>query len=153
MHENNVRIIQLEAMHVASAHGFGTEPEGIAWDKILGFVTEKGLKDVPDTRYYGFNNPNPAAGSPNYGYEQWVTIRQDIGVTDDVEVKDFSGGLYAVMRCKGIDNIGKTWQQLVGWAESSSYQRAHHQWLEEVLTPPPIAAEDVILDLHMPIAK
>ena len=42
MSENKVRIITLEPMHVASAHGFGPEPEGIAWDKTLSFVEEKG---------------------------------------------------------------------------------------------------------------
>lgn len=153
MSENKVRIITLEPMRVASAHGFGTEPEGIAWDKTLAFVEEKGLKDVEDTRYFGFNNPNPSTGSPNYGYEQWVTIAPDVEATTDVEIKDFPGGLYAVVRCEGVENIGKAWQQLTGWAENSSYKRSHHQWLEEVLTPPPTPESEFVLDLYMPIAK
>ena len=153
MSENKVRIITLEPMHVASAHGFGPEPEGIAWDKILAFVEEKGLNEVEGTRYFGFNNPNPAAGSPNYGYEQWVTIAPDVEATADVEIKDFTGGLYAVLRCEGVENIGAMWQELVAWSENSSYRRGTHQWLEEVLTPPPTPENEFVLDLYMPIVK
>lgn len=159
MSENKVRIITLEPMHVASAHGFGTEPEGIAWDKILAFVEEKGLTSVEGTRYFGFNNPNPSATSPNYGYEQWVTIAPEVKATTDVdaaadiEIKDFPGGLYAVVRCKGIENIGKAWQQLTGWVENSGYKRSHHQWLEEMLTLPSTPESEFVLDLYMPIAE
>ena len=35
MSELDVRIVKLEPMRVASAHGFGTNPEEQAWDKIL----------------------------------------------------------------------------------------------------------------------
>ena len=153
MGKNKVRIITLAPMRVASAHGFGPEPEGIAWDKTLAFVEEKGVKDVEGTRYFGFNNPNPSPGSPNYGYEQWVTIAPDVETTADIEIKNFEGGLYAVLRCKGVENIGQTWQELMAWAENSSYQRSHHQWLEEVLTPPPTPEKEFVLDLYMPIVK
>jgi DNA gyrase inhibitor GyrI len=152
MSENDVHIITLEPIHVASAHGFGTEPENIAWEKILAFVEEKGLKDAAGTRYFGFNNPNPSPGSPNYGYEQWVTIAANVEASGDIEIKDFAGGLYAVMRCKGIENIGDIWQQLAAWLEQSSYRRGTHQWLEEGLTPPPMPIDEIILDLYMPIA-
>ncbi len=153
MEKIDVRIVKLEQMHVASTHGFGTEPESIAWEKILAFVAEKKLANVAGTRYFGFNNPNPSAGSPNYGYEQWVTIAPDIEATADIEIKDFAGGLYAVTRCKGVENIGKTWQQLVGWAENSKYRRSHHQWLEEAVGPIPPQEDTIVLDLYMPIAE
>ncbi len=153
MNEHDVRIVNLESMHIAAAIGFGHEPEGIAWDKILAFVSANNLTDKKNTRYFGFNNPNPSAGSPNYGYEQWVTVPQGTVGTDDVEIKDFSGGLYAVLRCQGIDNIGHSWQQLVSWAENSQYHQGHHQWLEEVLTPPPTPEADFVLDLYMPITE
>jgi DNA gyrase inhibitor GyrI len=153
MSENNVRIVSLEPIHVAAAHGFGPEPENIAWEKIRAFVEEKGLRNVEGTRYFGFNNPNPSPGSPNYGYEQWVTIAADVEANDDVEIKDFAGGLYAVLRCKGIENIGNAWQQLVAWLEQSHYRRGSHQWLEEGLTPPPTPFDEIVLDLYMPIAE
>ncbi len=153
MSKNDVRILTLEPMHIASAHGFGSEPEGIAWDKILAFVEEKGVKDGDGTRYFGFNNPNPSPGSPNYGYEQWVTIAPEVEATADTEIKDFPGGMYAVLRCEGIENIGKVWQDLMAWSETSPYRRGKHQWLEEVLTPPPTPFDKFILDLYLPIAE
>lgn len=153
MSENEVRIIMLEPMRVASVHGFGKEPERIAWDKIMAFVEENGLRNVAGARFFGFNNPNPSPGSPNYGYEQWVTIGSAVGATPDVAIKNFSGGLYAVMRCQGVANIGRTWQQLVGWVENSRYRHGSHPCLEEVLTPPPTPEEAFLLDLFTPIAK
>lgn len=153
MKNSDVRIIKLDPLHVAAVLGFGTEPERLAWGKIMAFVEAKNLTDVPGTRYFGFNNPNPSAGSPNYGYEQWVTIAPDVEALADVEIKDFSGGLYAVTRCQGVANISKTWQELVSWAENSPYQRAHHQWLEEAVGPVPPEDDTIVLDLYMPIAE
>ncbi|MFO7679889.1 MAG: GyrI-like domain-containing protein [Chloroflexota bacterium] len=150
MSKNEVRIVKLEPMRVASVHGFGPEPEGIAWDKVMAFVAEKGLSNG---RYFGFNNPNPAPGSPNYGYEQWVTVGPEVEAAGDAEIKEFGGGLYAVMRCQGVQNIPGAWKDLVGWAESSPYRRSNHQWLEEVLTPPPTPVEEFVLDLYLPIAN
>ena len=49
MDKNDVRIVKLEQMHVASAHGFGTAPESIAWEKILAFVAEKYLTNGAGT--------------------------------------------------------------------------------------------------------
>ena len=148
MSKNDVRIVKLEPLRVAAVHGFGPEPEGIAWDKMMAFVAANNLTGV---RYFGFNNPNPAPGSPNYGYEQWVTVGPEVEASGDVAIKAFGGGLYAVMRCQGVQNIQGAWQELVGWAESSPYRRSNHQWLEEVLTPPPTPFEEFVLDLYLPI--
>ena len=38
MSELDVRIIEIEPMRVASAHGFGEQPEIIAWEKILAWA-------------------------------------------------------------------------------------------------------------------
>jgi len=153
MNETDVRIVQLEPLRVAAAHGFGAAPEMIAWEKIMAFVDANGLRERPGTRYFGFNNPNPSPGSPHYGYEQWVTAPEGVTGSGEVEIKAFGGGLYAVLRCTGIAQIGETWQQLVAWAEKSAHRRAHHQWLEEALTPPPVAEEAFVLDLYLPVAS
>jgi len=149
MNKNDVRIVKLEPLRVAAVHGFGPEPEGIAWDKLLSFVAENSLTEG---RYFGFNNPSPAPGSPNYGYEQWITVGPEIEASGDAEIKEFGGGLYAVMRCRGVENIPGAWKELVGWAENSSYRRSNHQWLEEALTPPPTPSGEFVLDLYLPIA-
>jgi DNA gyrase inhibitor GyrI len=158
MSENNVRIVTLPACRVAASYGFGSGPEGIAWEKLHDFVKSKGLdNDGQEHRYLGFNNPSPTPGSPNYGYEQWVTIGAETPAQGEAKIKEFGGGLYAVAHCR-LDVIGDVWQQLVAWRESSPYRHGNHQWLEEALTPPitgsgEIIPEEIELDLYLPIAQ
>jgi AraC family transcriptional regulator len=161
----DVRIVRLEPLHVASAHGFGEGPEGLAWDRILTWAGEAGLLESLDAhRFFGFNNPDPAPGSPNYGYEQWITVGPEVAGAEGITIKDFPGGLYAVARCQGIPRITDVWRQLVAWREASPYAPAYHQWLEECLTPAlnltpdgkpageAMPLDQIVMDLYMPIA-
>jgi AraC family transcriptional regulator len=152
MTELDVRIVKLEPMLVASAYGFGESPEGVAWDNMLAWAKGKGLLEKP-YRNFGFNNPNPSPGSPRYGYEIWITVQPDVEPGEGIRVLDFNGGLYAVARCEGLQNIGDVWRALATWREDSRYQKAYHQWLEELLTPPDVPFEDYIFDLYLPIAE
>jgi DNA gyrase inhibitor GyrI len=154
MSEFEVQIVHLEPMRVASAHGFGESPETQAWDKILAFARAKGL-DPSQARFFGFNNPNPSPGSPNYGYDQWMTVGPDVEGQGDVQIIDFAGGLYAVARCNGLSHIGEDWKQLVLWFEDSPYKMPPHycQCLEELLTPPDVPYEEYIFDLYLPIIE
>ena len=43
MSEIEVRIIKLEPMRMLSSYGYGSNPESIAWDKLIAFCLEKGL--------------------------------------------------------------------------------------------------------------
>lgn len=148
----DVKIVLLPKLRVASAHGFGASPEEAAWDKLSVWAKEKELWDKEGVRFFGFNNPNPSPGSPNYGYEQWMTVGPDIKVSGEIKIKNFEGGLYAVTRCK-LPQIGETWQELVQWCESSTYTLANHQWLEEGLTPYPTPFDEVVMDIYLPIAE
>ncbi|MCD6286478.1 MAG: GyrI-like domain-containing protein [Anaerolineae bacterium] len=150
MKDLEVRIVDLAPMRVACAHGFGESPEGVAEEKMQVFISQKGLTD---TQHFGFNNPNPSPGSPNYGYDIWVTVGTDVEGTDEIEIKTFEGGLYAVTRFEGLQNIGAVWQGLVNWRDESLYKEAHHQWLEALLTSPDVATEEYVFDLYLPIAK
>jgi DNA gyrase inhibitor GyrI len=156
MNELQVRIARLEPMRVASVHGFGEGPEQQAWAKLTAWAGPKGLFDDPEQhRIFGFNNPNPSPGSPNYGYEFWIAVGPDVESEGEVKVKDFAGGLYAVARCQGAENITPTWKRLVAWLEDSPHKRAHHQWLEEHLGPvnTPLDENALLLDLYAPIAS
>ena len=152
MNQLEVRIVRLEPMRVASAHGFGSQPETIAWSKILAFAKSKGILDnLSAHRFFGFNNPNPSPGSPNYGYEQWMTVGPDVTPEGDIRIQDFAGGLYVVTRCK-LPNIGAAWRQLVEWCEDSEYTWIMTiQWLEDSITPIDTPFEDVVMDLYLPI--
>ncbi len=138
----NVRIVRLEPFRAAKALGFGGSPEVLAWEKLMSWAQAQGLlEDLSARRFFGFNNPNPAPGSPNYGYEQWITLPQapEAGSQPDrapgIEMVDFPGGLYAVARCQGVEAIFPTWQALVSWVEDSPYKMGERECLEECLTP------------------
>lgn len=149
-----VRIVQLEAMRVASTHAYGPSPEHAAWDKMQAWAEPKGLlMNWEPLEIYGFNNPSPSPGSPNYGYEFWLAVEPRVEPEGKVEIKDFNGGLYAVARCQGTESLGRTWQRLVVWVESSRYQTAHHQWLEKHLTPMDLPEDQFIFDLYLPVAE
>ena len=156
MSELQVRIVHLEPMRVARVHGFGESPEHQAWEKLNSWAKPKGLlDDLQLHRIFGFNNPNPSPGSPNYGYEFWISVGPEVEPEGEVTIQNFSGGLYAVAKCEGVGNIGETWHQLGTWRENSKYSCGRHQWLEEHLgsVEAPQDEDQLILDLHLPIAE
>jgi AraC family transcriptional regulator len=157
MKDLDVRIAKLDPMRVASAHAFGPNPETEAMNKLQAWAEPMGLLADPKRhRIFGFNNPDPSPGSPNYGYEFWIAVGPDVEAEGDIKIKEFSGGLYAVTRCEvqgdAYDIIPATWQQLVAWREDSPYRCATHQWLEEVLGPPG-SSDNFVLDLCLPITE
>ena len=153
----DVRIVTLAPMRVASFYGFGPSPEFVAWEKLMAWSRPKYLLDGPtQARIFGFNNPNPSAGSPNYGYEFWIEVGPEVTVASEevAEVKTvaFAGGRYAVTRCQGVEAIPSTWQVLVQWLADSSHQSGSHQWMEEHLGPVDAPPEGWAFDLYAPIA-
>ena len=155
---DTVQIVRLEPMRVASVLGFGPEPERLSWEKLLAYARPKGWLEPPYThRIFGFNNPSPSAGSPNYGYELWITVGPEAQPEPGVEIKDVPGGLYAVARWDGQGDPGSAipaaWQRLVMWREQSRYHSARHQWLEESPLPAGVPGAPFLLDLYLPIAE
>jgi AraC family transcriptional regulator len=154
--ELRVRIVELPPLRVASAHAYGSSPEHSAWEKLIAWANPKGLLEDPQAhRIFGFNNPDPSPGSPNYGYEFWIVVGPEVVPEGEIKIVDFAGGRYAVARCEtrgDMEKIGETWQRLVVWREKSAHGPAYHQWLEEHLGYTDEADEELILDLHMPIA-
>jgi predicted transcriptional regulator YdeE len=154
MSEIDVRIVNLKPMRMISAYGFGAEPETIAWKKLTAFGLEKGLlEESKSPTTYGFNNPNPSEGSPNYGYEIWLPVDDDVVPEGDLRIIDFNGGLYAVTTFKGLQNIGEVWGQLVKWREGSKYKHGSHQWLENLKTGPDLSPKEFVFDLYLPIRE
>jgi len=157
MSELDVRIVKLEPMRVASVWGFGQAPEIEAWQKLTAWAEPRSLLDKPDQHpIFGFNNPNPSAGSPNYGYELWIKVGADVEPEGDTRIADFEGGLYAVMRCEvpkeQYHAIGESWKKLATWREDSRYKCGVHQWLEKSV-PSDSPQLEFVLDLYLPIAE
>ena len=156
MTRTDVRIVDLPPMRVASALGYGKEPEDQAFSLLLPFAKSIGLEPGdPDYRTFGFNNPNPSPGSPNYGYEVWLPVGPDVEAVDPITIKDVPSAKYAVTRFTGLSNIGSVWRQLVAWFEDSPYTRPPN-WctcLEEVINPEETEPEKWTFDLYLPIAE
>lgn len=155
MEELQMRIVDVPAMRVARFHGFGPEPEMIAFESMKSrLLSATGTAGRPP-RIFGFNNPNPEPGSPNYGYEFWVQIlaASDLeAAAADVEVGEFAGGRYAALRHDGTgETIPATWKRLVGLLSAGGYDHAHHQWLEEHFVDFGARTEVLYIDCLAPI--
>jgi DNA gyrase inhibitor GyrI/DNA-binding transcriptional ArsR family regulator len=154
----DVRIVRLDPMRVASYRALGKEigsPEHKAMKAISGWAEEKGYFDnLEEHPVFGFNNPDPSPEREEYGYEFWVKVGSGVKPEGDIEVKEFSGGLYAVTTTRLIveDDIIPAWKKLAEWVKSSKYEFSKHQWLEKHLNPR-AKPEDIILDLYCPIKE
>jgi len=68
MSDLDIRVVKLPPMRVACVNGFGEEPEGMAFDKMKAWAETHNLL-CGEYRLFGYNNPDPSPGSPNYGYD------------------------------------------------------------------------------------
>jgi AraC family transcriptional regulator len=157
MNDLNVRIVNLPPMRVACVNGFGEGPESLAFDKMKAWAQAHDLPGTPH-RLFGYNNPNPSPGSPNYGYDVWLTVDESLQADGEARIIEFPGGLYAVTRIEVKspgDDIPATWQRLVRWMETSKYRHGRHQWLEEHIGPlDEMGGEQpFVLDLYLPIVE
>lgn len=153
----DIRIVKLPPMRVACVNGFGDGPEGMAFDKMKTWAEAHNLLGK-SYRLFGYNNPDPSPGSPNYGYDVWITVDEPMQADGEARMIDFPGGLYAVTRIdvkEPGDEIPSAWQKLVKWMEASKYRHGKHQWLEEHIGPLEEMGGDrpFTLDLHLPIME
>jgi len=157
MNNLEVRIVKLPSLRVACVNGFGEGPEGMAFEKMKVWAEAHKLTGKP-YRLFGYNHPDPSPGSPNYGYDVWITVDESVQADGEARMIDFPGGLYAVTRvavnAPGAD-IPTAWQKLVKWMEASKYHHGRHQWLEEHIGSLDEMGGDqpFTLDLHLPIAE
>ncbi len=156
MKENKMKIVKLPKMRVVSFHVHESKtPENEAFKLLEAWAKPKGLFNVPaQHQVYGFNNPNPTKEKPEYGYEFWITVGETFTVEESQTVKTFEGGLYAVMTCKGVENITPTWGDLVKKVEDSDYNPSKtHQWLEHHINPQVSDIKELLLELYAPISE
>lgn len=129
----NVRIVLLPACTVASYHFMGENPEETVGAQMDKFVRQSQLYELkPDARLFGFNHPNPSANSPQYGYEDWVTIPEDMEVPAPLVKKHFAGGLYAAHTIKFGDF--HEWNLLHKWViDNEKYTSNYSEQGEEIM--------------------
>jgi DNA gyrase inhibitor GyrI len=158
MSDLEVRIVNLEPMRVASVRVVSESPEVDAWSKLRSWAEPRGfLQDDENHPIFGFNNPNPQQDRKEYGYELWIKVGSEVESDEEVEVKDYPGGLFAVTTCKLAGdpsgrNILETWKVLLEWVKASKYSWRKVHELEKVHDP--LASEpDIILDLYLPVEE
>lgn len=119
---NCVRIVLLPPCAVASYQYEGEEPEEKAGNVMDQFVRSSGLYDKkPDARMFGFNHPDPDPETGAHGYEEWVTVPDDMEVPEPLVKKQFSGGLYAAYTINFPDFY--EWRFLTEWVEKNEKYR------------------------------
>jgi DNA-binding transcriptional MerR regulator/DNA gyrase inhibitor GyrI len=113
----DVRLMYLPPMTVASSHYIGENPEYNAGKALDDFVKATGLyKTKPDLRHIGFDNPTNPYGDAN-GYEMWVSIPEDMDVPAPLVKKKFLGGQYAAHAAE-ISSLDH-WLALQEWVNDS----------------------------------
>ncbi len=165
----NVRIVMLPPFTVASNHVIGKDPEESIGDPVDKFIRESRLYEIkPDSRYFGFNHPNPGILEDGmHGYEVWVTIPDDMEVPAPMTKKKFEGGLYAAMTIRFPEF--QLWSELDRWAgESAEFEpnysdigpenmsgclEEHLNWVYSSHMGWPENGIDGQLDLLLPIKK
>lgn len=152
--ELTVEIVEMPPMRVASVLGFGPSPESQAMEKMAAFAELRGI-DTAKARQFGFDNPSPSPGSPNYGYEIWLVVGPEVMGTDEVVIKQIPTRRYAMTHFRSLANIGHVWRELVLWVENSAYEHAPYsvECLEELLTPVDAPEETYEFNLYLPIGQ
>lgn len=153
MKQEKIKMVTLPSFKAVSFYGFGESPEEQAFQEANQWIEKHHLFQENKFRHFGFNNPDPSHGSPNYGYEIWIAPSQVFSSAEEDKVIEFQGGLYATAYCPSLDVIGKIWQGLVNWQETNGYYHATHQWLEELHTPWVKNKTNLDFTLYLPIKK
>ncbi len=149
---NDIRIIELKPMKVAYYRAESISPEMDAWNVMKKWVDDNRLEELATTRFFGFNNPNPSPGKPEYGYEVWVTVPDHVQESEQIKTKDYQGGLYCVTCCQ-LHDITDKWKRLVEWVKESEYDFGAYQWLEETISPDKNPNQNTQFDLYCPIKR
>ncbi len=153
--ELNITIEALPAMRVACCRAVGLTPEEDSSARLAQWFEQAGLGSP--ARHFGFDVDVSAEQSAAglRGYEVWGPLPEGAAPGGGLPIREFSGGLYAVMTLVNpftdpFTHIPAGWKKLHDWViRSDAYRGADHQWLEELITRPDGTAD---LKLYHPVA-
>jgi DNA gyrase inhibitor GyrI len=150
--DENIRIVELDPMRVATVRVISENPENDAWEKLSAWANPLGLfADFGKHPVFGFNNPNPSPRQKEYGYEFWIRVDSQIESEGDIEVKEFQGGLFAMTSCK-ISEMGDVYRNLWKWVNSSESRYAWREDHELEKPRNPLATgNEMEFDIYMPV--
>ncbi|MGB5911935.1 MAG: GyrI-like domain-containing protein [Promethearchaeia archaeon] len=117
-----VKLERVKSMRAAYFHALSESPELDAWKKAESWAKEKELlKKDSDARIFG-RNSYPTKNPEPHGYGYFITFTPNISIDEDISIRIIPGGLYAVSRCEGVEEIGETWANLWKWVDESEYE-------------------------------
>jgi DNA gyrase inhibitor GyrI len=153
---NGVEIVRVPPIRVVAFHALGTSPEGAAWQKATAWVQSHGWRIDNRRMVIGFDNPAPDHQGQEYGYEIWIEAGADPVEPGAATVKEFGGGLYAVLPCPMEGDPWRTvpagWRTLDGWVQTHGYAFGDHQAFEKYRNPG-ASPDDLVLELYCPIRE
>jgi SAM-dependent methyltransferase len=151
-----VKLVRVPPMRVVAFHAYGLSPEDAAWQQARVWAAPRGLLQKEGRQIVGFDNPPPPEGSREHGYEYWIELKPGEPTGEDVTVKEFGGGLYAVLPCPMEGHPWRTvpagWHKLDGWVQAHGYAFGDHQHFERPRDPDASPAE-MVLELYCPIRE
>lgn len=103
--DQDIRIVYLPPVTVASALGMGEEAEHESDVMMRTYINDLDLFEIyPSVKFYGFNHPRFGQNGEfiQHQYELWATIPNDLEVTKPLIKKHFDGGLYAAYTSKPV---------------------------------------------------
>jgi DNA gyrase inhibitor GyrI len=156
MKDQDVRMVTLDPMWIASIRVTCEDPEREAVARVRAWADAKGFLADPDRHpIFGFDNPPFGRRGGPRGYEAWVRIEDESDADASVELKRFDGGRYAVARCEvpgdPYDMIPQAWERLADWVRGQGHKLGPHQSLEMYPAMGP-SEGGFVVDLYCPVA-
>jgi len=146
----NIRVLYVPPMTVASIYCMGENSEQKAWQAITDFVMQNNLLDIkPDLRM--FKIPYQNATGNSFGDEAWVSIPDGLTVPPPFVKKKFLGGQYAahVMDENNSFEVALGMQDWIN--ESDKYQYDYNGNLSRCI--PPINEIDSFGGMHLDLIE
>jgi AraC family transcriptional regulator len=152
----NVTIQRLAPLRVAFMRHVGPyDQTGVTWEKFCTFLGKEGLLGG-DSRFIGVCHDDPDVTPPDkIRYDACVSVDANFQPGGEIGAQVIAGGEYAVLTHHGpYAKLGESYHRLVGqWLPRSGREMAAAPCFEEYLNSPEnTEPEDLITDLHLPLA-
>jgi len=117
-----VSLKELDTMRATFFYSLSNTPEEDAWNKAESWAKVRGFLQIDSSiRIFG-RNIYPTENPEPHGYGIYITIPPNTKVEIEVPVRLIPGGLYAVVKCNGVEEMSIIWPGLWKWVENSEHQ-------------------------------
>ena len=144
--------VDVEPMWTASYKFTGKDAIEKGRKFFLNWAKQQGLfEDGKKHRFFAYYN-HDRMGQEDFFYKIHVTVEKDFVANDEnIELEQFNGGRYAVMKAKYKYN-GGAWGEFINWiSKSSKYSLGDWWFFEDYKLDKPVIEMDTKMLLHMPV--